>query len=882
MPTIFLYSMHLPPESIPVIYASGGMATVFLGALQGALGFRQLVAIKRPHPHLIEDPGFRDAWLREARLAAGIHHANVVDVRDIEVVGDAIQLVMDYIEGASLGELVTRRGARGRKLPPASRVRMVLDAARGCTRRTRPSDDDGDAARARAPRRVAAEHPGRGRRRRARHRLRHRQVRRLGEQATREGSSRARRLHGARVRARRGHRSPRRRVRRWAWCCGRRCAGKRLFRGRERQRDARARAARRQAPPVVASPIRARAPRRARRARARGATARRASRRPRTLARALEQVAGRAGLIATHADVGRYVREQVGERLAERRRALRDAPRSAPSPVGRDDHGPRGPPRRSRAAKAASSRWPASRCCWPAQGPSSRDRRRGTGARASDRDLDPDRARVLSAFATDADARGLDRCQPRPPHLSARASASTRKPLLQACRQRSSAEPLPEHAMSDPVLRGRDLAHLRPPVDAHLVRSSSSSSTGPRAARVSVDDRLGARSAPAPGNDLRIADPDRVARPLRARAPAATPSRCATSAAPTAPTSRACACATATSPRAPSCASGRPRFASTSATSPAFVELSAARRVRRARRARASRCAGSTRCSSGSRPPTRRCSSRARPARARTCVARSLHAASPRAGRPLRRGRLRRHPREPHRERAFRPRARRVHAAPCRTARASSRRPRAARSSSTRSARCRVALQPKLLRAIESRTVRRVGASDQPRRRRAHRGRHEPTARALRERGDLPRGPLLPARRRLGSRCRRCVRAARTSRRWRATSTERSPGPGAPELPRRLRRPMLAARSWPGNVRELRELHRAQRLARPRRRAQPPRPSPPAAGGGLPSLDGDGRAAPAAQGGAPGLDRELRERLRARGSCRRAAATSRAPPSAPA
>jgi len=107
------------------------MATVFLGSLEGALGFRQIVAIKRPHPHLLEDRGFRDALLREARLAAGIHHANVVDVRDVEAVGDAVQLVMDYIEGASLGELVGTSARAGKRLPPDITLRIVLDACAG-------------------------------------------------------------------------------------------------------------------------------------------------------------------------------------------------------------------------------------------------------------------------------------------------------------------------------------------------------------------------------------------------------------------------------------------------------------------------------------------------------------------------------------------------------------------------------------------------------------------------------------------------------------------------------------------------------------------------------------------------------------------------------
>jgi eukaryotic-like serine/threonine-protein kinase len=120
------------------------MATVFLGSLQGALGFRQLVAIKRPHPHLLEDHGFRDALLREARLAASIHHANVVDVRDVEAVGDAVQLVMDYIEGASLGELVGTWARAGKRLPPGIAVRIVLDACAGLHAAHEAVDDGGE------------------------------------------------------------------------------------------------------------------------------------------------------------------------------------------------------------------------------------------------------------------------------------------------------------------------------------------------------------------------------------------------------------------------------------------------------------------------------------------------------------------------------------------------------------------------------------------------------------------------------------------------------------------------------------------------------------------------------------------------------------------
>jgi serine/threonine-protein kinase len=111
--------------------ASGGMATVWVGTVRGALGFRQLVAIKKPHPHLLQDASYRNELIAEARLASLISHANVVDVRDVEVDGEEISLVMDYIEGASLSELLVAAARRGMQLPPRVAVRIALDALAG-------------------------------------------------------------------------------------------------------------------------------------------------------------------------------------------------------------------------------------------------------------------------------------------------------------------------------------------------------------------------------------------------------------------------------------------------------------------------------------------------------------------------------------------------------------------------------------------------------------------------------------------------------------------------------------------------------------------------------------------------------------------------------
>jgi serine/threonine-protein kinase len=121
--------------------ASGGTAAVYVGAAAGALGFRQLVAIKRPHAHVADDPAFVSALLAEAKIAARLRHANVVDVRDVEADADGVDLVMDYVEGASLSELI-----RSWTSPAtAVAIRIVLDASEGLRSAHDLADDDGNA-----------------------------------------------------------------------------------------------------------------------------------------------------------------------------------------------------------------------------------------------------------------------------------------------------------------------------------------------------------------------------------------------------------------------------------------------------------------------------------------------------------------------------------------------------------------------------------------------------------------------------------------------------------------------------------------------------------------------------------------------------------------
>jgi serine/threonine protein kinase len=111
--------------------ASGGMATVYLGRLGGVAGFQRFVAIKRLHPHLAREPEFVDMFLDEARLAARIHHPNVVPILEIGESDQGYYLVMEYIEGDTAARLLARSTQDGGSLPAPVALRIVLDALTG-------------------------------------------------------------------------------------------------------------------------------------------------------------------------------------------------------------------------------------------------------------------------------------------------------------------------------------------------------------------------------------------------------------------------------------------------------------------------------------------------------------------------------------------------------------------------------------------------------------------------------------------------------------------------------------------------------------------------------------------------------------------------------
>jgi eukaryotic-like serine/threonine-protein kinase len=110
---------------------SGGMGTVHIGRLQSSADFARTVAIKRPLPELARDPSFRDSVRREARVAARVHHPNVVATLDVVEVANELWVVMEYVHGPALSTLFSLARERRQLVPLDVALALVEGTLRG-------------------------------------------------------------------------------------------------------------------------------------------------------------------------------------------------------------------------------------------------------------------------------------------------------------------------------------------------------------------------------------------------------------------------------------------------------------------------------------------------------------------------------------------------------------------------------------------------------------------------------------------------------------------------------------------------------------------------------------------------------------------------------
>jgi serine/threonine-protein kinase len=104
--------------------AEGGMGIVYVGR-QPALD--RVVALKKLRRDLLSNQNLIERFEREARVAASVHHPNVVAVYDCFSFRGSRYIAQEFVDGADLKSVL----AAGGPLPPKVAIRIALELARG-------------------------------------------------------------------------------------------------------------------------------------------------------------------------------------------------------------------------------------------------------------------------------------------------------------------------------------------------------------------------------------------------------------------------------------------------------------------------------------------------------------------------------------------------------------------------------------------------------------------------------------------------------------------------------------------------------------------------------------------------------------------------------
>lgn len=111
--------------------AIGGMAEVFAAKTFEVAGVERLVAIKRILPNMVEDDEFITMFIDEARIAAQLSHANIVQIHELGQHDDTYYIAMEYVSGQDVRSLREKLAHSKQPFPIGMAVLIAAQIAEG-------------------------------------------------------------------------------------------------------------------------------------------------------------------------------------------------------------------------------------------------------------------------------------------------------------------------------------------------------------------------------------------------------------------------------------------------------------------------------------------------------------------------------------------------------------------------------------------------------------------------------------------------------------------------------------------------------------------------------------------------------------------------------
>lgn len=121
--------------------ARGGMGEVLL-AREPAAGGR-LVALKALLPHLADEPGVVERFAAEARVATALRHDNIVATEEAGQSDGNFYIVMEYVRGAPLSDVLRATSENGARIPIGVATRVICDVLVGLSYAHEAVGEDG-------------------------------------------------------------------------------------------------------------------------------------------------------------------------------------------------------------------------------------------------------------------------------------------------------------------------------------------------------------------------------------------------------------------------------------------------------------------------------------------------------------------------------------------------------------------------------------------------------------------------------------------------------------------------------------------------------------------------------------------------------------------
>jgi eukaryotic-like serine/threonine-protein kinase len=150
-----MHAVSSPPTSEPSLPRSfgrytlfeligrGGMAQIYLARAETELGATRLAVVKEILPAFAHDRRFADMLTHEAKLAAKLSHAHIVQVFDLGSAEGHLFIAMEYVEGFDLNALLRQCTEKQVGLPAQHALGIVADVLEGLDYAHRRRGEDG-------------------------------------------------------------------------------------------------------------------------------------------------------------------------------------------------------------------------------------------------------------------------------------------------------------------------------------------------------------------------------------------------------------------------------------------------------------------------------------------------------------------------------------------------------------------------------------------------------------------------------------------------------------------------------------------------------------------------------------------------------------------